>query len=76
MVTWIASKHRCMVLPLALTVPAKAELVCVVVAVLQILRGNLASASLTVGVGISMFLRYLDTFLPEHHMEVIPEADS
>ena len=64
------------VLPPAPTVPAEAELVCVVVKVVQILRGDLASASLTVGVRRRMFLEYMDNILPVHHIEVIPEDAS
>ena len=45
-------------IPSTLSVPAEAELICVVVAVFQITRGELASTYLTVGVRRRMFLKY------------------
>ena len=61
---------------MAPTVPDEAALVHVVVVVVQLPQGDLKPASLTVGVWISIILRYLDTILPVHPIEVITEADS
>ena len=54
--------------------PVKMELFHVVLVVVQMTRGDLASASLTVGVRHSIILWYLDTILPVHPIEVILEA--
>ena len=51
-------------------------IVCVLVAVGQLLREDLVSASLTVGVRRKIFLDYLDNISTFHPIEVIIEATS
>ena len=54
-------------------VPAKTSLFHVVMMVAQISQGDLATASITVGLRGSMLLLYMDNILEVHPIKMIPK---